>query len=253
MRAGRLVAALALGWVVTWLLLGLSQGDPTLLLRPGAASEPLKLAYLGLLYAWLLGASGWCWKRWGPRLPGWRRPGLFFLGLGIGVVSLTVHRGLLWLLGDYTPQLPALNVALIALVTSPLLALAEEMVFRGYLFGTVREDYGRAAAYLGVNGFFAVLHLLRPGTFDYKLALGLGLFLVGCVLSRWAEASGSLWPAIGLHSALIIGNVVDNVSVVQPGWLSGLRGDPAAGVLGWVLLLGLGALAPRAKPLHADD
>jgi len=238
---------------LTWLGLGLSQGDPTLLLRPGAAREGLKLAYLGILYAWLLGASAWCWRRWGPRRPSWKQPELFFLGLGVGLGGLVLHRGLLWLLGDYTPHLPAPQVALIALVTSPLLALAEEMVFRGYLFGTVREDHGRVAAYVGVNGFFAVLHLLRPGTLDYKLALGLGLFLVGCVLSRWAEVSGSLWPSIGLHSALVLGNVVDNGSAVQAGWLSGLRGDPAAGLLGWVLLLGLGGLASLAKPREAHD
>ncbi len=219
-----------------------------MLLRPGAASEPLKLAYLGLLYAWLLIASHFCWRRWGPKSPGWQWPGLFWMGLAVGAGGLVLHRGLLWLLGDYTCHLPDGKVAVIALLTSPLLAIAEEMVFRGYLFGTVREDYGRAAAYVGVNGFFAVIHLLRPGTVDYKLGLGLGLFLVGCVLARWAERSGSLWPAIGLHSALIVGNVVDNSSVVQAGWLSGLRGDPAAGVLGWVLLGGLAALAPKSRP-----
>jgi len=132
-----------------------------------------------------------------------------------------------------------------------VLAFGEEVLFRGYLFGVFREELGPPRAYLVANALFAGVHLLRPGDPLFKMAYGLGLFLAGAVLCRLAEKSGSLWAGIGLHSAWILMGVLDPPDRIQPGWLSGLGGDPAAGVLGWALLaslwVGLGVLG---RPQH---
>jgi membrane protease YdiL (CAAX protease family) len=138
-----------------------------------------------------------------------------------------------------------------ALAVALLLAFAEEVLFRGYLFGVLREELGRPRAYLLGNALFALVHLLRPGALVFKLAYGLGLFLVGAVLCQLAEARGTLWPGIGLHAGWIVMVVLDPPGRVAPGWLAGLGGDPAAGFLGWLLLLVLGVLVRGPRPWRA--
>lgn len=126
--------------------------------------------------------------------------------------------------------------------------MAEEVLFRGYLFQVLREDLGRARAYLLANALFAVVHLFRPGGAEFKLAYGFGLFLAGAVLCRVVEVTGSLWPAIGLHVGWILFMVGDPPGRVTPGLVAGLEGDPAAGLLGWALLLGLLPWISRMAP-----
>ena len=243
-RAGILVLCLALGWVATWLSLGLLNGNATLLLHPGT-SDRLRITYLVMLYGWLLVATRWCWLRWGPPSPRCSVSSFFaFLGLGLGLVVL--QRALLWLCGWWTP--PAgidLKSLLWACLTSPLLAIAEELVFRGYLYGVVREDLGERRALIGVNAFFALLHLFRPGDLVFKLVYGIGLWLAGVVLTLAYRRSGRLTAAMGLHTSWIVTAVLDPPGRVTPGWLAGLRGDPAAGLVGWTFLLLLVALLAR--------
>jgi membrane protease YdiL (CAAX protease family) len=246
-RAGMLVLLLALGWVASWLTLGLLQGDPTLLLRPGAASDPTRIAYLLSLYVWLLLATRFCWKRWGPPPPG-LRPGPFvqFFALGLGLLCL--QRGVLWLAGWWHPP-AGIHAGLLAqaLVVAPLMALAEELVFRGYLYGVVREELGEGVALVGVNLFFALLHLFRPGDALFKLVYGFGLWLAGVVLTLALRRTGQLTASVGLHSSWILAGVVDPPGRVVPGWLPGLRGDPAAGLVGWMFLLLIGWGLTRKK------
>lgn len=221
---------------------GLALGRPFLLLQPGAP-EPIRLLYLVLLYASLLGVTAACWRRQGPGReaaslrPAWA--GGYLAGLALGLGGAILHRLLLYALGAWSPPATPATVWLVALVTAPLLALAEEVLFRGYLFQVLREDMGRARAYVLANAFFAVVHLFRPGGAEYKLAYGFGLFLAGVVLCRVVEVTRSLWPALGLHVGWILFMVGDPPGRVTPGVVAGLEGDPAAGLLGWLLLLGL--------------
>lgn len=230
---------------------GLAVGQPTLLLQP-RPPEALRLLYLVLLYVSLLGVTAACWRCHGPGpeaaslRPTWA--GGYVAGLALGVGGAVLHRLLLHLLGAWSPPDTPAEVWLLALFTAPLLAFAEEVLFRGYLFQVLREDLGRARAYLLANAFFAAVHLFRPGGAEFKLAYGFGLFLAGVVLCRVVEVTRSLWPAIGLHVGWILFMVGDPPGRVTPGLVAGLEGDPAAGLLGWVLLLGLLPWISRLGP-----
>lgn len=241
-RPGILVLLLLLGWVATWLSLGLLNGSPTLLLHPGS-SDRLRITYLVMLYAWLLLATAFCWKRWGPSRPfgsaRFSRSLAYFLGFfAAGLGLLAVQRSLLWGLGWWLPP-SALNpqLVLIAVLTSPLLAVAEELVFRGYLYGVAREEFGEGPALVGVNLFFALLHLFRPGGLMFKLAYGFGLWLAGVVLTLALRRTGRLSAPMGLHASWILAGVIDPPGKVVPSLVAGLRGDPAAGLIGWGFLI----------------
>jgi membrane protease YdiL (CAAX protease family) len=252
-RAGILVLFLALGWVATWLSLGLAHGDPTVLLRPGT-TDSLRIPYLVMLYAWLLVATRLCWARWGPPRPSLKVSAFFtFLALGLGL--LAVQRSLLWVCGWWTPPTGIdLRLLLLASITSPLLAVAEELVFRGYLFGVVREERGELIALVGVNLFFALLHLFRPGDLWFKLVYGVGLWLAGAVLTLAYRCTGQLSAPMGLHTSWILVSVLDPPGRVTPGWLPGLRGDPAAGLVGWAFLMVMAwGLGRRSRKEASND
>lgn len=231
-----LLGALLAGWVAIWLSLGLANGDPTLLLRPGVG-ETLKVTYLVMLYAWLMTATGLCWRRFPPldvKLGTLRD---LAQGLGLGWSLLLLHRGLLWLLGLWHPTSPfPWSLLLLAFVTSPLLGLSEELLFRGYFYGHLR---GKNGAKIGVSLFFALLHLFRPGDLAFKLCLGFGLVLVSLALMKCLDHQNRLLLPTGLHASWVVAAVVDPPSNLQSGWLGGLKGEPMAGLLAWTLLLAI--------------
>ncbi len=74
-----------------------------------------------------------------------------------------------------------------------LTPFAEEIAFRGLLYGWLRRRLGFGAAAIVSASVFAVLHgvaVLIPA-----------LTLVGLALAWIAERSGSIWPAIVTHAA----------------------------------------------------
>ena len=247
-RLGALLGPLALGWVACWLGPGLALGNPTALLD-GSAPEAWKDAYVALLYLLILGCTARAWRLCGPQAgaPGLGPPRLksLLVGCGVGLGAAALQRVALAFGGWWTPPDPGLRGLLLAPPVALALAFGEEALFRGYLFGVLREELGRPRAYLAANALFAAVHLLRPGDAAFKLSYGLGLFLVGAVLCRLAEESGSLWAGLGLHAGWIAFVVLDPPGRIPSGWLQGLGGDPAAGVSGWLLLLGLWALGGK--------
>lgn len=97
------------------------------------------------------------------------------------------------------PQLQALApegfswISLIAMLVlvGMVVPFAEEVVFRGLLFGWLRKHLRFTYAALWSALLFSVLHgvaLLIPA-----------LFIMGLVLATVRERSGSLWPCILLH------------------------------------------------------
>lgn len=254
-RLVALLGPLAAGWLACWLIPGLLLGRPAALLD-GSAPEGWKMAYVAFLYLVILASTFRAWRRCGPgcgapALGSPRLSGLFG-GLGLGLLGVGTHRLVLAWGGWWSPPALSWETGLQAVGVALVLAFGEEVLFRGYLFGVLREELARPRAYLVANALFAVVHLLRPGDPLFKMAYGLGLFLAGAVLCRLAENSGSLWAGIGLHSAWILMGVLDPPARIHPGWISGLGGDPAAGGLGWALLVslwvGLGILGRSKSP-----
>ena len=83
-----------------------------------------------------------------------------------------------------------LSVVLIAVVATPL---AEELIFRGCLYGILRQMGGRLLAIAVSSLLFALIHGHAP-----SLA---GLMILSVGLSLLYEKTGSLWAPILLHAA----------------------------------------------------
>lgn len=93
-----------------------------------------------------------------------------------------------------------------AVVSACLLApLAEEVLYRGVLFRSLRNRLGLAAAAVLSSAVFALLHFYN----GYGLA-SVGIFGTACALLY--AARGSLWSCIVLH-------MVYNASIKIPEWI----------------------------------
>ncbi|MBT9587892.1 CPBP family intramembrane metalloprotease [bacterium] len=237
-RAGYLLLGLLLVWVSCWLSLGMLWGQPTLLLHPLQASQGLRVLYLVMLYAGMVGLLWGLWKR-NPPATHWGRPGPLTVqvwAMGVGGICLQrlclagALQGLCW---------PTSQAWLSAILLAPLLALVEEAVFRGYLYGALRSELGGARAAWMVSVFFSLVHLFRPGALPFKLAYGFGLVLTSLVLTVVVEKAG-IWAAAAMHSSWISANILDPPGRVESGWWSGLAGEPSAGLCSWILLLLMG-------------
>ena len=125
---------------------------------------------------------------------------------------------------------------------------AEELLFRGWLWGELELLAGKRRA-LGLQAaIFALVHpwYRLPGLEAVALLIGLVLLGLALALQRRADG-GLLWGAVGLHGGLVGGwfalqHGLLQISATTPAWLIGAGGsspNPIGGLLGWV---GLAAL-----------
>lgn len=77
-----------------------------------------------------------------------------------------------------------------AVVVAPI---AEEFLFRGYIYGVLRRFAGRTPAIVVSSLLFAAMHLHLPAM--------LGLVLLATILCLLYERTGSLWANIMVHSS----------------------------------------------------
>lgn len=89
------------------------------------------------------------------------------------------------------PLTPLELVAVLVLVAG-LVPLAEELLFRGMLYGLLRRRFGATVTILASAAIFAVLHLI-PIIFP-------ALFILGVLLALLRTWSKSVWPCIVLHA-----------------------------------------------------
>lgn len=94
-------------------------------------------------------------------------------------------------------------VVFMAVVMAPV---AEEVIFRGYLYGVASKYAGRLWGMLAVSLLFAGIHVHLPSM--------PGLFAFAIVLTLVYEATRSLWAAIALHAAFNSLSLV--ISLVWP-------------------------------------
>ncbi len=81
---------------------------------------------------------------------------------------------------------------LIAFISLVIVApIAEEILFRGYLFGKLRKYVSLWVAILITSLLFAIVH--------FQWNVGIDVFVLSIVLCLLRVYSGSLWPAILLH------------------------------------------------------
>jgi uncharacterized protein len=90
---------------------------------------------------------------------------------------------------------PLPNVLAVVVLVTVLAPLGEELFFRGFFFGALRNWRGPLPAAL-ISG--AVFGLIHAGSSPAGYLVPLAIFGVGlCLLYEW---SGSLYPAIALHA-----------------------------------------------------
>ena len=80
-------------------------------------------------------------------------------------------------------------LAFIALVVLP--PLAEESIFRGYLFGRLRSSMGFWPSAIMTSFTFGLVHM--------QLNVGIDVFVLSLFLSYLREKTGSIWASVFLH------------------------------------------------------
>ncbi|MDM7327132.1 MAG: type II CAAX endopeptidase family protein [Thermosynechococcus sp. Uc] len=245
------ILSFALTLLLLWLPWGLSiyffWGE-------GGAARFVNMGLLYLIFIFLL-------RVWGRRVHQQRSP-LGFYGLrggwifgrdalggwfaGVFLVALLfLIEGLLgWVMWQGLPDRFGL-LLLNGVLTGVAVGFAEELLFRGWLLQELELEYQPWFALL-LNGLiFAALHYLHP--LEVILATWpqfFGLALLGWILGlgKWVFG-GRLGFPMGLHGGLVwayfgvnVGKLVSYTGVA-PEWLTGVNGNPIAGLMGVCILI----------------
>jgi uncharacterized protein len=185
------------------------------------------------------------------------------VGWAIGAVSLAVLAVVQVSLGwaVVSPEgargVELLQVALVGALAATAVGWSEEVLFRGWLLRELEQGWSPAVALGATSAIFAIAHFIKP--LDAMLALLpqlIGLLLLGLVLG-WARCipvgagKTGLGHPVGLHGGLVWGYYLLEVGKLLrptgavPAWVTGVDGNPLAGLLGLTLLAGLGSLVFR--------
>jgi hypothetical protein len=239
--------------------LGWLSSRPLAWVAPSWRPDQLDLAGVAISLILLLASLPWRLRRlWGSRRP-WQTLGLAMppqqalLALGRGLIKaalLLLAIALALLISGRARWLGELGMG--ALLNALALALgvgfAEELLFRGWLWGELELQLGARRALAWQAAVFALVHpwyRLAPAG---ALALLFGLVLLALALALQRRADGGcLWGAIGLHGGLVGGWFALQAGLLQispatPAWLIGPGApspNPVGGLLGWT---GLAAL-----------
>ena len=159
-------------------------------------------------------------------------------GVALGAALLVLPAALGRVSGGFTDADPGPGGPLAILVAAAILgvmALGEEVLFRGILLRRWQEQLGPRGAVVVTTILFAILHGANPGV----SALGVvGLALAGALLAVAALRSGSLWWPVGIHVGwnaavgLLLGLPVSGVSLPSVLRWSPTGADSAVGLWG---------------------
>ena len=168
-------------------------------------------------------------------------------GISIGLISIlflfSLQAILGWVIWQQTDTF-LLKIVLEGAITGLGVAVAEEVVFRGWILDELERDYRHLIVVWTVAIIFAISHFIRPLPEVIKTSPQfLGLLLLG-LICVWAKYScrGRLGLSIGIHGGLVwgyyivdIGNLTEYTRKV-PIWLTGVNDNPLAGVIGLLCL-----------------
>jgi len=142
-----------------------------------------------------------------------------------------------------------------ALALAAGVGFAEELLFRGWLWGELGELLGRRQALFCQALLFGLVHPWWRLPWLGGAGLLGGLILLGLVLGLQRRADGgALWGAMGLHGGLVGGWFALQAGPLAlapagPEWLLGPGGaggaNPIGGLIGW---LALGSLILIRRP-----
>lgn len=269
LRVFLFLAGLALLWLPLALPLYWLAAQGTLALGGAIATGLLYLGFLALWPTWSRQVHQ-LRRPWTALGLGWHRGliGDWLVGLSLGLGGIAALVAIELLLGWAVPQSPStpfLRVVLEGGLVSLAVGLAEEILFRGWLLFELEQGLSSGQALVGVALVFAIAHFIKPlPDLLATLPQFFGLFLLGLTLV-WARRTPSharpqqrtaLGYPVGLHGGLVWGYYLLNVgqvapiSGVVPPWVTGIQGNPLAGLLGLGLLGGLAMLFYRGAHSH---
>lgn len=122
-------------------------------------------------------------------------------GLAVGFLVFAGITGILALLGMYRIESvsPKWNLVAISLADFLLVACAEELIFRGFLFRYIDERYNTAVALTVSALVFGFIHIMNSGATVWS-SISIAI-TTGLMLGLAYKASGDLWLPIGIHWA----------------------------------------------------
>ena len=137
---------------------------------------------------------------------------LLLIGLGIGIIALMANALLSTLFLSFgirqnqAAQYPLyqgqyLAQILFAIGAALIVPFGEEVLFRGYLFGSldrIDAPWSRPAAYLISAAVFALAHMLAAS--EGQIVLLTTTFLLGLVLAWVFQRTGSVFPCFVAHA-----------------------------------------------------
>ena len=265
-------------WVPTLVLIPALYGLGWLVMQPIAQLTPdLPIASRDLLgttislLLFLMVLPSWVRIRWSTRHP-WRQLGLNRTSSGPKrsrallrgfrwAVALLVLISLISLGGQWAYWLGDLPFPRLinALLLCFGVGLAEELLFRGWLWGELNHLIGARRAVPAQAAIFSLVHTRFNLGFWPMVGLLVGLFLLGMALATQRRLDqGSLWGCVGLHGGLVGGWFALQSGLLQwspqsPLWLTGPGDNPLGGLVGIVAMgalvaVQLTALARAARP-----
>ncbi|MFM7676897.1 MAG: type II CAAX prenyl endopeptidase Rce1 family protein [Synechococcus sp.] len=250
-------------WLLALLYVPLLYAGGWLLAWPLGRPDHSLVGTVFTLLLFLLSLPLWVRRHWHQKAP-WRALGVsgpppallraFVRGL-LKAVLLLLALALVLRLGGWAQWRGELQPAELANALLLVLGVgfAEELVFRGWLWGELQVLLGgspRAGqrALLAQAAVFSLVHtrFTLGAAALVPLLGGLGLLGLALALQRRADG-GLLWSAVGLHGGLVGGWFLLQGSLLElgpttPAWLVGPGGaapNPIGGLVGW---LGLAAL-----------
>lgn len=180
----------------------------------------------------------------------------WFKALGVGSVVgsalMLVPALTMWIFGWFDWQWSPRGFS--TLIPTVLLfagvAIAEELLFRGFIFQRLIAGLGKWPAQLILAGYFLLMHLNNPGmTGDVKVLAGINIFLASLMFGLAFIRTQSLAMPLGLHfmANLMQGGILgfgvsgtDQSSLLKPilaevpQWLTGGQFGLEASILGLI-------------------
>ena len=221
----------------------------------------LFIAFLFFLQVWgkyvdreanLLGKLGLVWTR---------KNGIDLInGLAIGLgfcLSLFILEAIFGWVKFNLPSVVLVKIVFEGLLSALGIAFAEELFFRGWILNELQRDYQKEITVWIDALIFAVAHFIKPLAEVLRTIITFpALFLLGLTLvwAKWQHGD-RLGMAIGLHGGLVWGYYILNVGQLLeysdrvPAWVTGIDGNPIAGIMGLLFLCILVYWSKTTKPV----
>ena len=169
------------------------------------------------------------------------------IGIGVLFAAQTTCGWVKWQLQLEKQSGQIASIVLSTLLLAFWISGTEELIFRGFTFTQLEQDFNLGWAAAISSLIFALLHLVWEQKETLPQLPGLWLMGMVLVLARWVD-NGSLGLAWGLHAGWVWAIAsLDTLQVIAntgnaAEWVTGKYGKPLAGVVGILFLLATGII-----------